>query len=329
MRYFMLFATALVLSPLAMAQWSSRWDSGLSTDWPQDEPRATTVDHRGNVFVVGRSWVGHPEDGHWTMEVVKYDANGAFKWNAQWDNPDSENSDGQAVAVDWEGNVYCAGIAHGSQNGNENHLVILKLNPGGFTVWPNSGSNAGLTYYNGAAMLASGQDGGDVSLAIRDVAGPQPIIAATCQTNIFSPLTKWRTVVFTAAPQPNRIQVKPGWPVDDFGGSEDNPASVAIYTDNTVYVTGKTYPSTNNGHFTTVRYKADGSGKVWTDDWTEVTAKDASGRDIKLDADGNAYVTGYLFSNQNGTEYGTRKILKDADANGNPQDAWSKVYSVR
>ena len=143
----------------------------------------------------------------------------------------------------------------------------------------------------------------------------------------------WRTVVFQPGTS-NYPVLKTDWPVDldTITTGDEIPRAVAIHTDNSVYVTGKTTPLDQNLHreaFTTVRYKPSGGpqgqAEFWRRDWAfNADSKLNSGVDIAVDRNGDAYATGYL--NVAGLDYGTVAIRKDADAFGLPQIKWEDIW---
>lgn len=337
------FVAALSLYACSAAQgWPRTYN--FSSD---DENCAVCVDHRGNVTVVGKVIV----DGHgFDWDVVSYNPDGSNRWHFQYNGPGSGDDIPTAIACDWEGNVYVAGVSCNVANefgAKVAKFTVLKLDVGGNAVWPNTGSYTGFNFYNGAARLNDGNvDGSEAStfnfsdevcaLAVKDGRGSQPMFAITGPTTSFNPgtNTQWRTVVFeantgTLSPP---IKIKQGWPVDRFGDYQnDTPHALAIHSDNTIYVTGGRHTDVALDYaFTTVRYYADGTythttPEIWVDDWGD--SKPSAGRSICLDADGNAYVTGAVkvIGAPKGSAIATQKLWRDAQS-PNLQYAWRDSY---
>lgn len=90
-------------------------------------------------------------------------------------------------------------------------------------------------------------------------------------------------------------------------------------------MTGGVHSSENIEQYTTVRYKPDGTDEIephyWLDDFGGASEnKPGRGRDIKLDYDGNAYVTGTL-----NYDLATEAIQRDPDE-GDPVILWTDLY---
>lgn len=130
----------------------------------------------------------------------------------------------------------------------------------------------------------------------------------------------WHTVVFEQNSTGSSCSLKSGWPVTWPGPHYSKviyPEAVAIHSDNSVYVTGRTYhASLDIQYFTTIRYKAigtnggAGSGVAhWWYDWN-AGAKDSCGKDIVLDRDGNAFAPGFVTPTSD-HDYGTVRIPRE------------------
>lgn len=325
---------ALLLCATASAQWTSRYDFAASTD----ESNVVAVDHEGNVFVAGK--VATAFTGY-DFFVISYDSSGVERWHATYDGPVSGDDIATAIAVDWQGNCYVAGVSAGGSISRQNDFAVIKYDNTGHTVWPNSVTRTGYDFYNGAIRMSDyTSDGTDhngkyvCSISMEDIDSDQPTFAISGPTGVLTVggfITKWRTVVFEADAT-DGVRVKNGWPVDEYGTiNADTAYGVAIAPDDSVYVTGGVHTSSTVEEFYTVRYKPDGtasSGNIhyWIDTWTDYSGKPSSGRAIALDYDGNAYVTGVLLAGATTTEIGTRKIEKDPSSGTTPVDDWSTIY---
>jgi hypothetical protein len=326
-----LAVAALSLCAIAQAQWPARWNTSGTAD---DEGQCVAVDHRGNVFVAGKT---KHYNTNWDIEVIKYGPTGSQLWEKHYDGTYGDDIS-TSIAVDWEGNVYVAGVSYGgaTPSGTDDDFVVIKYDSSGNTVWPNSGTHTDYKFHNGALRLTDANKEGRhhstneylCAMAMRDVAGSQPTFAITGPT-LGANVSEWRTVVFEADAT-DGVKVKTGWPLDDLGDvNHDTPYGVGIHTDNTVYVVGGHHYSASPDfeEFTTIRYRASGtsgagSKRIWTDTWYEDAGKPTEGRAIALDFDGNAFVTGIVLT-QDDKDYGTRMILKDPDGSGDPIHGWA------
>lgn len=270
-----LFMAATLLYATAFAQFPARYDQAGG----DDTASAVTIDHAGNLYVVGTVYVNSTNG--YDIECVSYDASGNQRWHYEYNGPDSKNDYGTGVVCDWQGHPYCCGVSRDT-NG-KGHFFVVKLNPAdGSFVWPSSGSggsgNNAYRFYNGAIQLNDNSDDGVdrlhdpilysilgapplCAIAIENIAGSQPTFAITGPTQPSgSSYNKWRTVVFEDDGS-GGVQIKSGWPVDDFQTVNDHDQSyaVAIAPDHTVYVTGGVHSSTTSEAMTTVRYYAAGT----------------------------------------------------------------------
>ena len=340
-----LCAAARLLYTGAEAQWPQRLDfAGLN-----DEASATAVDRWGNVYVAGTiSTTTEKKDFY----VASYTASGVMRpnWPRRYFGPGGGDDIATSVHVDpASGNVYVGGTSYSATSGFD--FCVIAYNSNGQTIWPNSGGGPGYAYHNGAlrttstldegAGSAAGQTGTafvvQVSMAVReDLSAENRFIAMTgiiAKVNVSGDAHSWRTVVFEpGSASPYNPVLKFGWPVDHkemrWPDVPEIPQAVAIYTDNSVYVTGSTTVGDHVSHFTTVRYKPSGSlnltPEYWIHQWDNGNDKFSSGMDIALDKVGDAYATGTV--SPNGLNYGTIAIRKDADANGLPQVKWEDIW---
>ena len=360
-----LCAAALSLCATVQAQWPIRYNNSSFNG--NDEAFAVAVDRRGNVYTAGKSWAGSSQKFNFLVD--SYDAAGFRRsgWPRQYDGPGHGDDIATSVHVDpSSGNVYVGGTSYGgtafgADSGFD--FCVIAYNSSGIPIWPASGSaGTGYVYHNGA--LRSTQSSGfpvdegagsvqgspgtafvfQVSMAVReDLSAENRVIAVTgIIARVNDPLGHyWRTVVFEpGSASPYYPVRKLGWPVDldKPGDKNEIPQAVAIYTDNSVYVTGKSSPDGLTDSFTTIRYKPSGTylnvrAWYWQHDWHPAAqgTKVNSGMDIALDRAGDAYATGYVTTNT-GLDYGTVAIRKDADDSGAQvkwDDTWDRTADDR
>ena len=114
-------------------QWTAVYN-GTAND--NDEAQALTVDNTGNVYVTGYTNGTSPG---WDIATIKYNATGAQQWLRTYDGPGYGNDNGNAIAVDANGNVYIAGTSLGSTSNLD--FVIRKYNSSGNRVAANDFEN--------------------------------------------------------------------------------------------------------------------------------------------------------------------------------------------
>jgi hypothetical protein len=116
-------------------QWTRQLGTALT-----DEAYAVSADALGNVFVAGRTvgaLDGNASAGADDLFVVKYDSGGVKQWTRQLGG--AGNDSGWAVATDWAGNVYVAGITDGTFDGHASagnyDIVVAKYDALGSKAW--------------------------------------------------------------------------------------------------------------------------------------------------------------------------------------------------
>ena len=262
-----LCVATLLLCVSAQAQWPQRLDfAGLN-----DEGHATAVDRRGNIYVAGTiSTTSEKKDFY----VASYLPNGLMRvgWPQRYIGPEQGDDIPISIHVDpSSGNVYVGGTSYGgtafgADSGFD--FCVIAYAPTGQRLWPNSGSaGTGYIYHNGAIRSTSADDEGagsqpgnagtavevHVAMAVReDLSGENRTIAMTglvAKIQLAGQVHYWRTVVFQpGSSTPYTPALKAGWPVDlktvVSPAIPEIPEAVAIYSDNSVYVTGMT---TNTG----------------------------------------------------------------------------------
>jgi hypothetical protein len=124
-----------------------KYDAGGVRQWTRqlgtaqyDEPHGIAIDGRGNLFVAGRTGGaldGNVAAGADDLFVVKYSSSGVKQWTRQLGG--AGNDSGWAVATDWAGNVYVAGITDGSFDGHPSagnyDYVVVKYDGLGAKAW--------------------------------------------------------------------------------------------------------------------------------------------------------------------------------------------------
>jgi hypothetical protein len=163
-------AAALTLCASSLAQsWPTRFDyAGLT-----DEGSQVATDFHGNVFVVGRiATATHGYD----FGIVSYDPSGSVRWSTSWDGSQNGDDLPTSIALDWEGNLYVAGMSYYDTT-RKNDFVVLKLTNGGAKVWPLSGNahtSPDYDFYQGAIRLADNANDGRLER-------PAPLRSGDCE----------------------------------------------------------------------------------------------------------------------------------------------------
>ncbi len=96
---------------------------------------AITVDAWNNVYITGYS---QSTNSGFDIVTIKYDNNGNQIWLQRYNGPGNGDDEGNAIAVDADGNVYVAGYETTAAGGTE--MVLIKYAPGPFLKKEANGS---------------------------------------------------------------------------------------------------------------------------------------------------------------------------------------------
>lgn len=330
-------------------QWVASYDS------PQnfaDEATAIAVDDLGNVYVTGTSpGIGTLGD----YATIKYDGNGVEQWVQRYNNSSGNGTD-KAVAIFVEpiargGNVYVTGesagfdtgidyatikysnagveqwVARYNNSGNVNDLATSLAVDASGQVYVTGRSNSPNFYadyatvkYNasGIQQWAVRYDGpsnrSDEATAIAiDKSGNAYVTGKSDSAGYYD----YATIKYNASGTSQWIARYRG--TGNFRNDEAN--AVAVDATGNVYVTGKSYDSSDD--FATVKYNAAG-----VQQWVARYAGTSSGSDIAIgiaiDASGNVLVAGTSISDYATIKYnsvGTEQWATRYDGPGNANSA--------
>lgn len=206
------------------------------------------------------------------------------------------NDQARAITIDPSENVYLTGNSEGT--GTRKDFFTIKYDAAGAVKWsarfdgsasnddiPNAivVDNFGNVYVTGSATsLGSGLD------------------YATLKYNSNGVL-QW-TAIFNGS-----------------ANREDIPYAIDVDRSGNVYVTGSSQSSAGDRDFVTIKYNANGV-QQWVAPWNGGFGEDIA-RALKVDADGNVYITGSSRGNSSGLDFVTIKY----NTNGSVQ--WLRTYN--
>jgi uncharacterized delta-60 repeat protein len=183
----------------------------LYHDNAEDQAIALALDHKGGVYVTGRS---RNSVGDWDYVTIKYDAaDGTELKTANYNSGDNDTP--KALALDGAGNIFVTG---GSQQPNTGYdYLTIKYNADLDTVWTRRYNYPGVNDYEMANDLAL------------DAAG-----------NVYVTGVSYRGLesVYDYATVKYNPQGAESWIIRYEGPGDDIPSAIAIDPEGHVYVTG-------------------------------------------------------------------------------------------
>lgn len=297
----------LKISEQGQILWEARYDNGGI-----DIPSAIQVDVQGNVFVTGGSW---SNNSNYDCLTLKYTQNGVQNWATRYDNL-SWYDFAMALTPDNTGGCIVAGVSGSSaQNGD---FVALRYNSSGVT--------------QNVERITSPDNGFDKPVDVKkDVQGNFYILGSIASNQTDLKLIKlnnqfaveWtKTFDGGFADEPAKMQIDNNGNIyvicssmNDKGGQTlmtlkyDNAGnevwsrqhfaekitqsaqakSVDIDNQGNVYVTGKMQQANGTFDYLTLKYDENGEVK-----WEKIFDNNGldEAKDLKVDNNGNIYVTG-------------------------------------
>lgn len=237
-------------------EWVQRYNGpGNSSDGAED----IATDHKGNVYVTGASF-NADNTAESEIATIKYDADGNTEWIQRFNEPGQDL--GNAITVDKKGNVYITGFSTGN-------MLTIKYDKNGDTVWVRTYNGPG-NGFDRASNIAVDKDGS---------------VYVTGSSTGIGTGEDITTIKYDDDGNLQWVQRYNG-----LNNSFDGANALALDSRGNVYVTGSV--DQGNGNFTdivTIKYNAAGQ-QQWVATFNRNPFE--SGTAIKVDDDGNVYITG-------------------------------------
>ena len=269
--------------------WVARYDGPASE---MDVATSVAVDVSGYVYVTGKS---AGIDTNLDYATLKYDPAGNELWVARYNGSANDEDIATAVAVDTGGNVYVTGESVGV--GTSFDMVTVKYDADGNELW--------VAKYNGPANSA------DTATAL----------AVDAEGNVY--VTGMSVGIGTSS---DFITIK----YDTNGkqlwaarrnsyGDFDGASALALDKQGNVYVTGRSVGIDTESDYLTIKYSPDGE-EIWVARYDGPAHRYDRATAVKVDEEGNVYVTGMSSGVGTGYDYATVKY----DGSGN--ELWVARY---
>lgn len=315
-------------------QWSSRFGGSASDT---DVVKALGYDAAGNVYITGFS-TGNGTGKDFT--TIKYNQAGQQTWIAFYNNNNSNAEDvATGICVDGSGNVYVTGYSKGLNSFLD--CVTIKYSPSGEALWTaryNGKGNdddvstsimidgLGNVYVAGYSVGSSTSEdfmiikynsaGSELWKAFYDFTGDIDIAYSMCFDNEGNIIVSGSSI--GDGTQEDYATVKYSPAGDEIWSSRFNGAangydiaqSVAVDYSGNVYVTGYSLGTGTEEDYATLKYDQDGN-ELWVKLYNSPSNRYDIATSIAVDNSGNAYVTGYSFSDASSEDYYTLKYSSD------------------
>lgn len=262
------------------------WHKKYSTVWAQIYGFA--VSPLGNIYISGSGYPVYPGDRDYI--TVKYNSGGTLQWAKYFNGSSDMNDVANDLLIDLNENVYVTGY---SSSTNQSNAVTIKYNSSGDSLWTNSFGNSNLNA-NGRKILLDGSNDPYIGLSTSSTNGYLPSVMKLNTNGI----QQWVSD-FKGFSQPTAIK-------EDFKGN--------------IYIAG--FGGLNQSMCDYITMKCDSSGSIkWIRTYNGPANEIDQANDIKLDTEGNVYVTGGSKGIGTDFDYATIKY----DSSGNEQ--WVVRYN--
>jgi uncharacterized delta-60 repeat protein len=253
----------------------------------EDHLAAVTTDNNGNVLVTGAGYEGSSRKDFVT---IKYTSSGAISWKSVYKglNVDNDDAATDIVAGD-DGYIYVTGSSAGVSSSMWTDFATIKYSSEGDTIW--------------TRRLGDGGMGNDRATAI--AIDPYGFVYVTGYVEAdVSQRYNYATVKYKPNGDTSWVRVYNG-----SGSDEDRAYAIAVDQERNVYITGASWGNFYDD-FATIKYDSNGVQK-WVSRYNGPVNSYDKAYDLKLDSQGNVYVTGESGGTGGNYDYCTIKYNND------------------
>jgi uncharacterized delta-60 repeat protein len=264
-------------------EWIARYDGPENNN---DDPVALTVDANNNVYVTGSSY---SDRSSLDFLTVKYNTSGNIQWVRAFNGTGNGPDQAIAISTDEFGDAYITGTSLG--NGTMNDIATIKYTSTGELAWA-VGYNDQLNADDAARAIAIDRYG------YFYVGGNS--VGADSKQDIL--ILKYRV---TGTPDQ-------AWPAraDGRGVGKDIAKTFLVDSLGQVYIAARSKSPISSDDYSVIKYDQAGT-QQWVSMYNGPFNDDDYVSSIAKDKSGNVYLTGTLYSQFNGCDYGTVKFSQD------------------
>ncbi len=292
-------------------EWTKQWGSSRN-----DEGKSVAIDSNNNIYVVGKTegdLDNNRSSGWEDIFLTKFNNSGVKEWTKQWGT--FNDDEGFSIAIDNNDNIYVTGFTKGSLeesvNARGKDIFLTKFNSSGVKEW--------------TKQWGSVFDDEGFSVAI-DNNNNLYITGYTSHDLDGNNSLGWQDIFLTKF---NNSGVKE-WTKQWGTNSEEGGFSVAIDSNNDIYITGITNSALDGnaslGNNDIFLIKANHLGeKLWTKQWG--TNHEDYGYSLAI-KNNSIYITGYTdgILNENENRGKNDIFLTKFETNGNK--SWSREWGT-
>jgi uncharacterized delta-60 repeat protein len=266
----------MMYDPSGNMVWQHIWGAPLVNNY-NDTPVDISLDGTGNIYVCGYSYYTNTSNSDYIL--LKYDQNGNFLWDQNYDSPFNNSEIAQDFVVDSAGNAYMTGYSIGS--GTQWDYATVKFNSNGQQIWAQRQDSTTRNDYARSICLDESTQmlfvTGDMNLGTNGVTDRRNFVTYQYDTS--------GSIVRTFGYQ---------GPADNF----DLPYKITLDASGNIGIAGvaSTFQY-GYGDMAAVVYDPSGQ-QQWERLWNGQGFVDDQGLDMVADAGGNTYSCGFSWSNQ-------------------------------
>ncbi len=251
-----------------------------------DRAYSLALDGAGNVFITGRTDTDNSTNISYDYCTLKFNGSGVLQWTKTYNGTGNKDDEAAMLTLDASGNVFVTGRSDVSGGLVSDYSIrTIAYSSSGIELWTQS--------FQGA----TGMDDEGLCLTIHPAGN---IIVAGKSENTAGQASAVVVNYPNSGGQPVWSKV-----YDGSGDNSDNINALVVDNQGNSYVAGYTYSKNNLRDMLVMKLSAAGD-TLWTRTYNGTDNNTDEATDIKVDLQGNVYVTGY--SKESVTDYDVTTI---------------------